>query len=239
MRQHLLASVALASLALAGCNSQTRVELKTTEQKASYGFGLAMVKSFPQEGKNYLDTKALVQGIEDALGNKEQRLKDDELVGAFAELEKRGEEHMAKMSEEAAYTGKKFLEENSKKDGVITTASGLQYKIVKKSYGAQPKPSDVVTVHYTGKLTNGTTFDSSVDRGIPIDLPVSGVITGWAEGLQLMHVGEKFELYIPSNLAYGAHSPSSKLPSNSVLVFSIELLDIKDPSNASAPISNN
>ena len=142
---------------------------------------------------------------------------------------------MTKMSEESAAAGKKFLEENAKKDGVVTTASGLQYKIVKKADGAQPKPTDVVTVHYTGKLTNGTTFDSSVDRGSPIDLPVSGVIPGWVEGLQLMHVGEKVELYIPSDLAYGAQSPSPAIPANSVLVFDLELLGIKDPAKAEAP----
>jgi FKBP-type peptidyl-prolyl cis-trans isomerase FklB len=90
-------------------------------------------------------------------------------------------------------------------------------------------------VHYTGKLTNGTTFDSSVDRGSPIDLPVSGVIPGWVEGLQLMHVGEKVELYIPSDLAYGAQSPSPAIPANSVLVFDLELLAIKDPAKADAP----
>jgi FKBP-type peptidyl-prolyl cis-trans isomerase FklB len=86
-----------------------------------------------------------------------------------------------------------------------------------------------VTVHYTGKLTNGTVFDSSVERGSPIDLPVSGVIPGWVEGLQLMHVGEKYKLYIPADLAYGAQSPSPTIPANSVLVFDLELLAIKDP----------
>jgi len=176
-----------------------------------------------------LDSKAVAQGIEDAVGKKEQKLKDDELVEAFAALQKRAEERMAKMSEESASAGKKFLEENAKKAGVVTTASGLQYEVVKKADGAQPKPTDVVTVHYTGKLTNGTTFDSSVDRGSPIDLPVSGVIPGWVEGLQLMHVGEKYKLYIPSDLAYGAQSPSPAIPANSVLVFDLELLAIKDP----------
>lgn len=95
-----------------------------------------------------------------------------------------------------------------------------------------------MTVHYTGKLTNGTTFDSSVDRGSPIDLPVSGVIPGWVEGLQLMHVGEKYELYIPSDLAYGAQSPSPAIPANSVLVFDLELLAIKDPAKKQPLPSN-
>ena len=116
-----------------------------------------------------------------------------------------------------------------------TTPTGLQYDDTTVGEGAEARKGQSVTVHYTGKLTNGTTFDSSVDRGSPIDLPVSGVIPGWVEGLQLMHVGEKVELYIPSDLAYGAQSPSPAIPANSVLVFDLELLSIKDPAKAEAP----
>ncbi len=141
---------------------------------------------------------------------------------------------MAKLDEESAQAGKKFLEENGKKDGVKTTESGLQYEVVKKTEGAQPKATDVVTVHYEGKLIDGTVFDSSIQRGSPIDLPVSGVIPGWVEGLQLMHVGEKYKLYIPSELAYGAQSPSPAIPANSVLVFDLELLAIKDQKEEAA-----
>ena len=233
MKQHrLAAAVALVSLVLAGCDSQTSVELKTPAQKASYGIGLNMGKSLAQEGMDDLDSKAVAQGIEDAVGKKEQKIKDEDLVGAFAALQKRAEERLVKMSEESAAAGKKFLEENGKKDGVVTTASGLQYQIVKKAEGAQPKPTDVVTVHYEGKLIDGKVFDSSVERGSPIDLPVSGVIPGWVEGLQLMHVGEKVKLFIPADLAYGAQSPSPMIPANSVLVFDLELIAIKDPAKA-------
>jgi FKBP-type peptidyl-prolyl cis-trans isomerase FklB len=237
MKQHrLAAAIALVGLVLAGCDKQaSTVELKTPAQKASYGIGLNMGKSLAQEGMDDLDSKAVALGIEDAVGKKEQKLKDDELVEAFAALQKRAEERMAKMSEESASAGKKFLEENGKKAGVVTTASGLQYEIVKKADGPQPKATDVVTVHYEGKLTDGKVFDSSVERGSPIDLPVSGVIPGWVEGLQLMHVGEKIKLYIPSDLAYGAQSPSPMIPANSVLVFDLELLGIKDPAAAPAP----
>ncbi|UVE16563.1 FKBP-type peptidyl-prolyl cis-trans isomerase [Pseudomonas sp. LS44] len=230
MKQHrLAAAMALVGLVLAGCDSQTSVELKTPAQKASYGIGLNMGKSLAQEGMTDLDSKAVAQGIEDAIGKKDQKLKDEELVEAFAFLQKRSEERMAKVNEESAAAGKKFLEENGKREGVVTTASGLQYEVVKKADGAQPKPTDVVTVHYEGKLTDGKVFDSSVERGSPIDLPVNGVIPGWVEGLQLMHVGEKYKLYIPSELAYGAQSPSPAIPANSVLVFDLELLSIKDP----------
>ena len=233
MKQHrLAAAVALVGLVLAGCDSQTSVELKTPAQKASYGIGLNMGKSLAQEGLDDLDSKAVAQGIEDAIGKKEQRLKDDELVEAFAFLQKRAEERMTKLNEESAKAGKKFLEENGKREGVTTTASGLQYEIVQAAKGAQPKATDVVTVHYEGKLTDGTVFDSSIQRGSPIDLPVNGVIPGWVEGLQLMHVGEKVKLYIPSELAYGEQSPSPAIPANSVLVFDLELIGIKDPAAA-------
>ncbi len=231
MKQHrLAAAIALVSLTLSGCDSQTsEVELKTPAQKASYGIGLNMGKSLSQEGLRDLDSKAVALGIEDAIGKKEQKLKNEELTEAFAFLQKRTEERMAKLNEESATAGKKFLEENGKKEGVVTTASGLQYEVIKKADGAQPKPTDVVTVHYEGKLTDGSVFDSSIQRGSPIDLPVSGVIPGWVEGLQLMHVGEKYKLYIPSELAYGAQSPSPTIPANSVLIFDLELLEIKDP----------
>ncbi|MCY1345747.1 FKBP-type 22 kDa peptidyl-prolyl cis-trans isomerase [compost metagenome] len=230
MKQHrLAAAVALVGLVLAGCDSQTSVELKTPAQKASYGIGLNMGKSLAQEGMDDLDPKAVAQGIEDAIGKKEQRLKDEELVEAFAFLQKRAEERMTALNAENAKAGKKFLEDNSKREGVVTTASGLQYEIVKKAEGPQPKATDVVTVHYEGKLTDGTVFDSSIQRGSPIDLPVNGVIPGWVEGLQLMHVGEKVKLFIPSELAYGEQSPSPAIPANSVLVFDLELIAIKDP----------
>ncbi len=233
MKQH-LAAVALVSLVLAGCDSQTNAELKTPAQKASYGIGLNMGKSLAQEGMDDLDSQAVAQGIEDAIGKKDQKLKDDELVEAFAFLQKRAEERMAALNDEASKAGKKFLEDNAKREGVKTTASGLQYEIVTKAEGAQPKATDVVSVHYEGRLTDGKVFDSSIQRGSPIDLPVSGVIPGWVEALQLMHVGEKVKLYIPSELAYGAQSPSPAIPANSVLVFDLELLSIKDPA-AAAP----
>ncbi|MBE7373807.1 FKBP-type peptidyl-prolyl cis-trans isomerase [Pseudomonas lopnurensis] len=228
MRHHRLASaVALVGLVLAGCDSQTSAKLETPAQKASYGIGLNMGKSLAQEGMDDLDSKAVAQGIEDAIGNQEQKLTDEELMEAFAFLQTRAEERMAEMNAKAVESGKKFLEENAKREGVTTTESGLQYEVVKAAEGRQPTENDVVTVHYEGSLTDGTVFDSSIKRGSPIDLPVGGVIPGWVEGLQLMHVGEKFKLYIPSELAYGEQSPSPLIPANSVLVFDLELLDIK------------
>ncbi|OMG64354.1 peptidylprolyl isomerase [Stutzerimonas balearica] len=234
-RTHRLApAVALVGLVLAGCDSQTSVELDTPAQKASYGIGLNMGKSLAQEGMDDLDSKAVALGIEDAIGKKEQKLTDEQLMEAFSALQKRAEERMAEANAKAAEAGKKFLEENAKREGVKTTASGLQYEVIKSAEGPQPTADDIVTVHYEGTLTDGTVFDSSIKRGTPIDLPVGGVIPGWVEGLQLMHVGEKYKLYIPSDLAYGEQSPSPLIPANSVLVFELELLDIKGDSQEQA-----
>lgn len=228
LRHHRLApAVALVGLVLAGCDSQTSVKLDTPAQKASYGIGLNMGKSLAQEGMDDLDSQAVAQGIEDAIGKKEQKLTDEQLMEAFTFLQTRAEERMVEMNAKAVEAGKKFLEDNAKREGVKTTESGLQYEVVKAAEGRQPNENDVVTVHYEGSLTDGTVFDSSIKRGSPIDLPVGGVIPGWVEGLQLMHVGEKYKLYIPSELAYGEQSPSPLIPANSVLVFDLELLDIK------------
>jgi FKBP-type peptidyl-prolyl cis-trans isomerase FklB len=131
--------------------------------------------------------------------------------------------------------GAKFLEENKKKEGVKTTASGLQYKVLKDGNGAQPKASDTVTVNYRGTLTNGTEFDSSYKRGQPATFPVNGVIKGWTEALQLMKVGSKYQLFIPSTLAYGERAVSPDLGANSTLIFEVELLDAKPAPTPGAP----
>nr|MBF0685842.1 FKBP-type peptidyl-prolyl cis-trans isomerase [Pseudomonas sp.] len=234
--QRLAPAIALVGLVLAGCDSETSVKLDTPAQKASYGIGLNMGKSLAQEGMDDLDSAAVAQGIDDALNKQEQRLTDEELMEAFAFLQTRAEERMVEMNQEAVAAGEKFLEDNAKREGVKTTESGLQYEVIKQADGAQPTANDVVTVHYEGSLVDGTVFDSSIKRGSPIDLPVGGVIPGWVEGLQLMHVGEKYKLYIPSELAYGEQSPSPLIPANSVLVFELELLGIKgDEAEPAAP----
>ena len=131
-----------------------------------------------------------------------------------------GEKNMAE--------GKAFLEENSKKPGVVTTASGLQYKVLSTGDGKQPKETDTVTNHYKGTLIDGREFDSSYKRDTPAEFPVNGVIKGWTEALQLMHVGDKWQLFIPSELAYGATKRSELIEANSTLIFEIELLSIKE-----------
>ena len=226
--QRLAASVAVLTLVLVGCDNTAAVspDLKTPAQKASYGIGLSMGKNLSQEGMDDLDSQAVALGIEDALTKTDQRLSDDELMEGFSFLQARAQERMSALNDAAAKAGADFLAENAKRDGVITTESGLQYEVIAKAEGAQPKVSDVVSVHYQGTLVDGSVFDSSIERGEPVEFPVGGVIPGWVEGLQLMSVGEKYKFYIPSELAYGAQSPTPAIPANSTLVFEVELLDI-------------
>jgi len=221
------AAFVLLGLSFSAVAAPLDIKKATEPQKAAYGIGLNMGKSLAQGGLNDLDLQALLLGIEDALGNKESKLSDLELEAAFSFLQRDAEAKLAKLGEESAAAGKKFLETNGKRKGVVTTASGLQYEVLKKASGAKPKETDVVSVHYEGKLVDGKVFDSSIARGQPIEFPLNGVIKGWTEGLQLMQVGEKYRLYIPGNLAYGEQSPSADIPPNAVLVFDVELLGIK------------
>lgn len=231
-------AVALVGLVLVGCDTQdepqANVELNTPAQKASYGIGLNMGRSMAQEGMEDLDPQAVALGIEDALADQEQRISDDELMEAFTALQARAEERLAEANEAARKAGEAFLAENATREGVIVTESGLQYEVVESSEtGERPTPDNVVTVHYEGRLVDGTVFDSSLERGQPLDLPVGGVIQGWVEGLQLMREGETYKFYLPSELAYGDQSPSPMIPANSVLVFDIELLEVKDADGVS------
>ena len=204
--------------------------LETLEQKASYGFGVDFAKCLQQQGID-LDIEALNRGIKDqASGNKlafeegeMNQFKAEYSQQLRAELQKQQAELAAKNLE----AGKKFLAENAKKDGVVTTESGLQYKVIKSGDGPSPKADDTVTTHYRGTLIDGREFDSSYSRGQPASFPVNGVIKGWTEALQLMKVGDKWQLYIPSDLAYGSSQRSELIQPNSTLVFELELLGIK------------
>ncbi|GGE42717.1 peptidyl-prolyl cis-trans isomerase [Halopseudomonas oceani] len=229
MKRNLLAvSIAVGALALAGCNKD-EPELTTPIQQASYGIGLNMGQSLLQDGLGDIDPQALALGLQDALGSQEQRVGDEELTSAFNELQKRSQERAEALAQEALDANKKYLEENAAKDGVTSTSSGLQYEVISSgdADGPQPQADDVVVVHYEGRLLDGTVFDSSVQRGQPAELPVAGVIPGWVEVLQLMHVGDKWTVTVPAELAYGPRSPSPVIPPNSILVFDMELVGIK------------
>lgn len=220
----------LIMLVLAPVTAIAEQGLETLEQKASYSFGVDFAKRLEQQGIE-LDIKALNRGIKDqASGNKlafeeaeMNQFKAEYSQQLRAELQKQQAELAAKNLE----AGKKFLAENAGKDGVVTTESGLQYKVIKSGDGPSPKADDTVTTHYRGTLIDGREFDSSYSRGQPASFPVNGVIKGWTEALQLMKVGDKWELYIPSDLAYGSAQRSELIQPNSTLVFELELLGIK------------
>ncbi|MDP2506709.1 FKBP-type peptidyl-prolyl cis-trans isomerase [Oceanobacter sp. 3_MG-2023] len=203
------------------------MKLENHIDQASYGVGLNIGRQLSQEDVE-MNAEAIAAGIKDALSEADQRIPDEVIQGAF---EKIREEQMRKqeaLGDAVAKAGEEFLAENAAKEGVTVTDSGLQYEVMTAVDGdaAQPTAADTVSVHYHGTLIDGTVFDSSVERGEPVQFPLGNVIPGWTEGVQLMKVGEKFKFFIPAELAYGARSPSPKIPANSALVFEVELLEI-------------
>jgi FKBP-type peptidyl-prolyl cis-trans isomerase len=228
-------SIIVITAGLFACNEKTNtdqpLELKTLEQKASYSFGVDVAKGLKQQGIQ-LDIHALNLGISDAYTGTELALSDEERTQAKTTFQTQLREAMMKdqavIGDKNLAEGKAFLEANSKKPGVITTESGLQYKIITSGDGKQPTASDTVSTHYKGTLIDGREFDSSYKRNKPASFPVKGVIKGWTEALQLMHVGDKWQLFIPSDLAYGATKRSELIEANSTLLFELELLSIKE-----------
>ena len=193
--------------------------------KVSYFIGNNMGGQFAGQGIK-VDIEAFVAGMKDALDGKQPKYTREELMAAMQAFEAEMQAHAAKAGDNAKAEGEKFLAANGKRKEVTTTASGLQYEVLKEGKGAKPAATDKVKVHYHGTLISGTVFDSSVDRGEPIEFPVQGVIRGWVEALQLMPVGSKWKLFIPSNLAYGESGAGGDIGPNEALVFEVELLDI-------------
>jgi FKBP-type peptidyl-prolyl cis-trans isomerase FklB len=177
----------------------------------------------------------VLAGLKDALSGKQPALSEKEMQETMEAWSKQMEDKQKAVGEKNVADGVKFLAENKSKSGVKTTASGLQYKVIKEGSGAQPKVTDTVTVHYRGTLINGTEFDSSYKRGQPASFPVNGVIKGWTEALQLMKAGSKYQLFIPSSLAYGERAAGADIAPNSTLIFEVELLDVKQPGGSAAP----
>jgi FKBP-type peptidyl-prolyl cis-trans isomerase FklB len=208
---------------------QDKPDLTNPKQRTSYAIGLDIAANLKAREID-LDAKALAAGIADALADK-PALKPDEVREVLMKLQ---QEMMAKGdvknkadAEKNLKAGDAFLAENGKKEGVTTTTSGLQYKVLKSGSGASPKKTDSVKVHYHGTLIDGKVFDSSVQRGEPVTFQVDGVIPGWVEALQLMKVGDKWQLFIPSKLAYAERSPDPTIGPNATLVFEVELLGIE------------
>jgi FKBP-type peptidyl-prolyl cis-trans isomerase FklB len=202
-------------------------QLKDQRDKVSYSIGMQIGFNLGRQ-KVDVNTDVLAAGIKDAIAGKPQ-LTTDQVKDIMAQFEKDMEQKQKELGEKNKTEGAKYLEENKKKPGVKATASGLQYKVIKDGTGAQPKATDMVTVNYRGTLIDGTEFDSSYKRGQPATFPVNGVIKGWTEALQLMKAGSKYQLVIPSNLAYGERAMGPDIGPNSTLIFEVELQDVKPP----------
>lgn len=202
----------------------SNMDMKNDITKLSYAYGLSIAENMKQQGIPQVDFMAMNKGMIDAFTNSPnakmtvQQSQEflNEYIGSL----------MAIKAQAAKEVGQKWLTENGKRSGVVTTASGLQYEVVKAGTGPKPKATDQVTVHYHGTLTNGEVFDSSVQRGEPIAFGLDQVIKGWTEGVQLMSPGAKYKFYIPSELGYGERSPGGAIGPNEVLIFDVELIKI-------------
>lgn len=235
-----IAGVAVSAALLAGCKKDApkvddAAKLQTLEQKASYIIGQNMASSLKQNSITF-DSDAFMLAINDVKAGTPERISKEDAQKIMQELQekvmKQKQEEQKKLGEENGAKGEKFLTENKAKEGVKVTESGLQYKVITEGSGVKPKSTDTVSVHYVGKLVDGTEFDSSRKHGDqPVTFPVTGVIPGWTEALQLMPQGSKWELYIPAKLAYGENG-QGPIPPNSTLVFEVELLEVKAASAA-------
>lgn len=205
-------------------------KLATKQQEVGYAIGMNIGMNMKRQGLD-VDPEQVAAGLTAAFNGSETVLTQEEMAATLTAFQQEmQQQQMAKMAKEAEANLKKakdFLAENGKKKGVVTTESGLQYKVLASGNGASPDDSSTVKVHYTGTLIDGTKFDSSYDRGEPVSFPVTGVIKGWTEALKLMKVGDKWQLVIPPELAYAERGAPPAIPPNSALIFEVELLEVK------------
>ncbi|MEI8247703.1 MAG: FKBP-type peptidyl-prolyl cis-trans isomerase [Lentisphaerota bacterium] len=205
------------------------IEFKTEADKISYALGMNIGESLVQLPVE-LNPDILAQAIKDLLAGNPPALPESEYVAVMKEFQTKMQATEQEASKEISLQNtaeeKSFMEDNKKAEGVITTASGLQYIVLKEGSGAKPGAADTVRVHYAGSLLDGTEFDSSVKRGEPAEFGVTQVIKGWTEALQLMNVGSKYRLFVPSRLAYGERGAGQAIGPCSMLVFDVELIDI-------------
>jgi len=238
--------VLTSTLILTGCNNTTtatdissQVALDTDYQKLSYGLGLNIGGGIAQQGVPELDIDAVVAGIRESIGGQEPRLTQDELTAVISRVQEAEAGKQQQLATENLKMGEAFLKENGVREGIVTTESGLQYEILQAGEGDSPKAESIVNTHYHGTLIDGSVFDSSVERGEPIEFAVNQVIPGWTEALQLMKAGSKWRLYVPADLAYGEYSPGADIPSQSALIFEVELLSFKAPATTPIESSDN
>ena len=192
--------------------------------KISYAIGMSMASNLMNSGLKNIEVESFVKAFTEVINNKSTSMSPDEANQTLQEFFSKQQEDMLNKNLE---NGSAFLEENSKKENIVTLPSGLQYEVITEGDGAKPKATDSVKCHYHGTLLDGTVFDSSVQRGQPAVFGVNQVIKGWVEALQLMSVGSKWRLFIPSNLAYGSQGAGSSIEPNSTLIFEVELLGIE------------
>tara|TARA_B100000902_G_scaffold399997_1_gene474391 strand:+ start:5810 stop:6472 length:663 start_codon:yes stop_codon:yes gene_type:complete len=208
-------------ITFSACQNQKSPE--TEIEKVSYSLGINVATGVQAQGLETIDANALSKAFKDVFEGNELDISEEEGLKILQEY---FQNLATKQKEEAEEQGKEYLTSNSEKEGVITTESGLQYEIISSGNGNKPQSTDQVTVHYHGTLIDGTVFDSSVDRGDPATFPVNGVIPGWVEALQLMSVGDKWKLTIPSELAYGERGAGNLIGPGATLIFEVELISI-------------
>jgi len=226
-----LAMAMCAAVALSGAAfAADAPELKTDKEKLSYSIGMDIGGNLKRQSVE-VDPDLLAKGLKDSYGGGKTVLTEDQARQAITDFQKalmaKQAETMKINSEKNKADGEKFLAENAKKEGVKTLPSGLQYKEIAPGTGKSPKATDTVTTHYKGTLIDGTEFDSSQKRGQPATFQVSGVIPGWTEALQLMKEGAKWQLFVPSSLAYGERGAGREIGPNATLIFEVELISVK------------
>jgi FKBP-type peptidyl-prolyl cis-trans isomerase FklB len=219
---------------------ETGEALSTQKDKVSYGIGVNAAQGFKRLQMD-LDLELVIRGLRDGYAGAKLLISEDEIRKVVAAYQQEVAVKQTAAARIAAEKNKRegdaFLEENKKKEGVVTLPSGLQYKILKAGEGKTPTEKDMVQVHYAGTLIDGTEFDSSLPHGQPLTFPLVGVIAGWREALKLMPVGSKWQLFIPPSLAYGTRGSGDKIGPNATLIFEVELLDIKQSGEKPAPAS--
>lgn len=230
MKAKLIILSAAAAITFSACGEVSKDDLKGEKEKISYGYGLNMGRNLKQQDVE-IDPEIFLKGLKDGMGTDTvMLLTEAELREAYEgymkELNQKKMDKAKAAAEENKKKGREFLTENKKKQGVIELASGMQYKIKSEGSGTPPKLTDVITFHYTGKTLDGKVFDSS-EGGAPAESPVNGLIPGWQEALVLMKPGAKWELYIPSDLAYGDRGAGDVIAPGSTLMFDVELVSVK------------
>lgn len=203
-------------------------DLATDEQRASYGFGLQFGDQLLRNNFDGLDLAAVLAGIQHWFNHRQAAIDDGQINASYQVIQARRQQQEAERAGQRQQLAEMFLEANAAREGVITTPSGLQYEVLETGSGARPGPESTVVTHYHGTLVDGTVFDSSVERGEPAEFGVNQVIPGWTEALQMMSVGDKWRIACPPQLAYGEQGAGSAIGPNTVLVFEIHLIAVKD-----------